>query len=189
MHVGKGSDVKPLGALGVICFIRLTAVEQKYRNNHPQKSILWKRAAAFALLFALNQNVRWSTLAAGYAGSISLLCIVHGHLLILITFPLPERASHSPLSCVEASENQGGLECPKLLSPSLIYPWATPFTEIWVSVSGTKMHGFRKNVSTSVELFLGEQMRMLPCARRPIARRVETWAGLLLTDMLHSYDL
>lgn len=32
--------------------------------------------------------------------------------------------------------------------------------------------GFEKNVSSSLELFLGEQMRMVPCVRRPIARDV-----------------
>lgn len=31
--------------------------------------------------------------------------------------------------------------------------------------------GFEKNVSSSLELFLGEQMRMVPCVRRPIALR------------------
>lgn len=33
--------------------------------------------------------------------------------------------------------------------------------------------GFEKNVSSGLELFLGEQMRMLPCARRPIALDVK----------------
>lgn len=32
--------------------------------------------------------------------------------------------------------------------------------------------GFEKNVSSSLELFLGEQMRMVPCVRRPIAQDV-----------------
>lgn len=75
-------------------------------------------------------------------------------------------------------------ECNKPLSLFLIYARATPFTELWVSVSGAKMHGFRKNVSSGLKLFLGEQMRMLPCVWRPIARRVEIWAGSFLPDFM-----
>lgn len=59
-------------------------------------------------------------------------------------------ASHSPLRCVEASENQGWTRVNAASPvPALFYsPRATPFRELWgvFSVSGTKMHGFRKKM-------------------------------------------